>query len=258
VKEIQVGDRVVLLANDNWAQRRKVPLAAVHKVPVDADVQQMAMLKVNPATATMLLDQFVALETSDWIIQNAPLSSVGECVTQLAKIKGIRTVNIVRRPESIARVLELGGDVALEDGPDLAARVEKATRNAPIKLSLDAVAGPGIQRMAECLTEGGKIVNYGMLSGEACRLEPDQTIFRGITLVGFWLSRMLNRLSLHERRTLFDSLAQWMMEGKLKIDVDTEYPFSRVIEAIHHAEQPRRNGKIIVRLDSSETDTVCD
>jgi NADPH:quinone reductase-like Zn-dependent oxidoreductase len=232
-------------------------LAAIHKVPVEADVQQMSMLKVNPATAFMLLNHFVALDSGDWIIQNAPLSSVGTCVIQLAKLKGIRTVNVVRRPESISRVLELGGDVVIEDGPDLAARVEKVTRNAPIKLGLDAVAGPGIQRLAECLAEGGKIVNYGMLSGEACRLDPEETIFRGITLVGFWLSKMLNRLSLQERRTLFDSLAHWMAEGKLKIEVDSEYSFSNIADAIRHAEQPNRQGKIIVRVDGTDFGTRC-
>ena len=251
VKDLNVGDRVVLLANDNWSERRKVPVAAVHKVPSNADVNQLAMLKVNPTTAHILLSSFVQLEVSDWIIQNAPLSSVGSCVLQLAKARGFRTINVVRRAETIPQVLEMGGDIVLEDGPDLAARVEKAIRKEPVRMALDAVAGPGIQRLAECLAEGAKIVNYGMLSGEACQLSPDQTIFRGITLVGFWLSKMLNRLSLAERKSLFDSLSQMMVDGTLKIDVDSCYDISNIGEAIRHAEQNKRNGKVIVHTGST-------
>lgn len=253
VKELNIGDRVVLLANDNWSERRKVPVAAVHKVPADADVNQLAMLKVNPTTAFMLLNHFVQMEVSDWIIQNAPLSSVGGCVIQLAKAKGIRTVNIVRRAETIPQVLELGGDIVIEDGPNLAERVEKATRNEPIRLALDAVAGPGIQSLAECLAEGSKIVNYGMLSGEACVLEPEQTIFRGITLVGFWLSKMLNRLSLAERKSLFDTLSQMMVDGSLKIDIDSCYGIKDIGDAIRRAEQAQRGGKVIVRVSGHES-----
>lgn len=249
VKDIVPGDRVIVIANDNWAQQRKVPVAAVHKIPDTIPLEQAALLKVNPATAYLLLNQFVELQSGDWIIQNAPLSSVGSCVIQLARARGIRTINVVRRAEQIPQVLELGGDIVVEDRPELVSRVT-TSRNAPVRLGLDAVAGPGVQRIAECLSEGSKIVNYGMLSGEACQIAADQTIFRGITLTGFWLSKMLNRLSLIERKGLFETLTQYMLDGKLRMNVDTTYSLSEIGNAIQHAEQGNRAGKILVRVDS--------
>lgn len=249
VKEIAPGDRVIIVANDNWAQQRKVPVAAVHKIPDSISIEQAALLKVNPATAYLLLNHFVELQSGDWIIQNAPLSSVGSCVIQLARARGIRTINVVRRADQIPQVLELGGDIVIEDRPDLASRITTA-RNAPVRLALDAVAGSGVQRMAECLSEGSKIVNYGMLSGEPCQLSADQTIFRGISLHGFWLSKTLNRLSLVERKTLFETLTQLMLDGKLQMQVDSTYPFSQIATALRHAEQGQRKGKILVRVDS--------
>ena len=42
------------------------------------------------------------------------------------------------------------------------------------RLAIDAVAGETCRRLAECLTEGGTIVNYGMLSGQPCMVAPEQ------------------------------------------------------------------------------------
>ena len=246
VKDFQPGDHVVVLGNNNWAERRKLAVGAVHKVPVDSNMHQMSMLKVNPTTAQLLLTDYGAMSQGDWVIQSAPLSSVGRCVIQLAKAKGLKTINVVRRIETAAEVTDLGGDHVLEDGPDLAQRVRSLIRHDPIKLALDAVAGPGVQRLSECLSEGGKIVNYGMLSNEQCVISSEQTIFRGISLHGFWLSKLLNRLSLVERKSLFDSMVQMIASGQLRIAVDSCFGIRDISAAIQRVEQSGRSGKVLV------------
>ena len=248
VKDLEIGDRVVILANNNWAERRKVPAATVHKVPADGAVAQYAMLKVNPATAYMLLNRFQKLSEKEWIVQTAPLSSVGRCVVQIAKTMKVRTINVVKRAETKPNVLELGGDVAIEDGPDLAQRVRAAIGQRPPRLALDAIAGPGVQRLAECLGEGGQIVNYGMLSAENCSLSPEQCIFRGVSLVGFWLSSVLNRLTLPERTSLYSAISDMVVSGTLNMAIDSQFPFSEITEALRRAEQSGRSGKVIVSL----------
>ena len=55
------------------------------------------MLKVNPATALLMLRNYVALQPGDWVIQDAANSGVGTNLIRLAKADGIRTVNVVRR-----------------------------------------------------------------------------------------------------------------------------------------------------------------
>jgi mitochondrial enoyl-[acyl-carrier protein] reductase / trans-2-enoyl-CoA reductase len=253
VTNLAVGDRVVILANNNWAERRKVPAAAVHKVSSEGPVEQLAMLKVNLATGYLMLKHAIAHSRYSWVIQNAPLSSVGRSVVQLAKQMKVRTINIVRSADAIPEVLALGGDVVLEDGPDLAGRVRAAVKqDVVVGVAFDAVAGPGTQRLAECLSEGGQIVNYGMLSNQPHEIQPDQTIFRGITLSGFWLSKTLNRLSLPERTSFFDELANWVVDQKLRIDVDSYFPIHRIGEALARAEQGKRNGKVLVVTDYSE------
>lgn len=246
IEELDVGDRVVILANNNWAERRKVAISAVQKVPKDVDLAQMSLLKVNPATAYMLLNDFVELEPGDWVIQSAPLSSVGQCIIQLAHAQGFKTVNVIHRPEIKAAVSELGGDVVLEDGPNLGARARAAIGLDPIRLALDAVAGPGVERLADCLCDGGQVVNYGILSGESCVLAAEQTVFRGISLKGFWLSKILNRIPRHKRSALFDILSNLVADQKLHIDVDSYYPITDIKAALQRAMERGRQGKVLV------------
>jgi mitochondrial enoyl-[acyl-carrier protein] reductase / trans-2-enoyl-CoA reductase len=248
VTEYAVGDRVIFLANNNWAERRRVPIAAIHKVHRDADPLQQSMLKVNPATALLMIRDYVKLLEGDWIIQTAPLSAVGQCVIQLAKESGYRTINVVRRLETTGRILELGGSVVVEQGSELAKRVQETIGQEPVRLALDAVAGPGVNELADCLIEGSTIINYGMLSGEACVLSAQNTIFRGITLQGFWLSKILARMSKSARTELLDQLSDHVLFERLKMEVDSVFSLDELPTAIARATQSGRNGKVLVKF----------
>lgn len=246
VKNVAVGNRVVMLANNNWSEQRKVPATTVHKVPEGIDPLQLAMLKVNPATAHLLLSEFGTLGSGDWILQNAPLGSVGRCVIQLARQRGLRTINLVRDINSKPAVLELGGDLVIELGPELAERVKGAVGCSPITLAVDAVSGPGTSQLAECLIDNGTIVTYGMLSGEPCVLTPEQVIFNNISLRGFWLSKVLNRLNLEARTNIYDALSQAIGSGHLKLAIDSCYPIEEITQALRRAELGNRRGKVLV------------
>ena len=247
VTNFAVGDRVVLLGNDNWAERRKIAVSALQKIPADGDLLQYAMLKVNPSTDRLMLEE-ASLAPGDFVLTTAPLSGVGCCLLQIARARGLRTVSLVRSDDARNRVLAAGGDVAVEMGPDLAARVRKAVAGRPIKLALDAVAGAGVDQLAQCLADGGKIVVYGMLSGEPAMLGAEHIVFRGISLQGFWASKVLNRLSLAERQDHYGSLSELIAQGRLRMPIDATFPFSQIREAIRRAEQSGRRGKVLVTV----------
>ncbi|HBJ35430.1 MAG TPA: hypothetical protein DDZ51_11900 [Planctomycetaceae bacterium] len=251
VKNLVAGDRVVLLANNNWSEYRRVPATTVHKVPGDIDPLQLCMLKVNPATAYLMLDSICDLKPGDWVVQTAPLGSVGRCVIQLARSKNIRTINIVRDIAERKQILEMGGDVVVEVGPDLAKKALQATGGRSASLAFDAVAGSGTLALADCLLEGGRVVTYGMLSGEPCLLTPEHTIFKNIKLQGFWLSKVLNRLNLNDRTTLYDSICDQIRAGKLTIAIDSVFSINCFSDALKRAEQRGRSGKVVVTFDNN-------
>ena len=246
VNDLQLGDRVIMLTRDNWCQQRCLPASDVIKVPRDGNVLQMAMLKVNPATAWMMLQNYVRLEPGDWFIQDAANSGVGSALISLARAEAVRSVNVVRRPELLPRLRALGADVVLLDGEDLAERVAEETGGADIRLAIDAVGGKQVMRLADCLSEGGTVVNYGLLSGEHCQIRSDQIIFKGINLTGFWLQKELNAMTRGKIQQLYETLAQHVMSQALVVDVEATYPIEDVKNAVEHAGRASRGGKVLV------------
>ncbi|MBM4198978.1 MAG: alcohol dehydrogenase, partial [Gammaproteobacteria bacterium] len=141
VSSLRIGERV-FPALGSGTFRKEVRCRADACLPAPAgDPHQLSLLTVNGATAWVLLEDFVALTPGDWLIQNAANASCGRYLIRLARRRGIRTINVVRRPQMIDELRELGGNVVLLDGPDLAARVAAAVANAPVRLGIDAVSG---------------------------------------------------------------------------------------------------------------------
>ena len=52
VTDLFEGDKVMIVANNNWAQYRCVPAKLLYRIPKDLDILIGATLKVNPATAS--------------------------------------------------------------------------------------------------------------------------------------------------------------------------------------------------------------
>jgi hypothetical protein len=137
VKAVKAGDRVVVpLSSFAWRERMVIPAEGLFALPPGADPQQLAMLGINPPTAALLLSEFVSLNPGDWVLQNAANSGVGRWVIAFAKLRGLRTLNIVRRPELVSELKALGGDVAVLDSPDVGRQIKEALGQADVRLAL--------------------------------------------------------------------------------------------------------------------------
>jgi len=246
VSHVKVSDLVINLQRENWAQRRRVKAADVIAVPSGLDLRQAAMLRINPATALLLLTDVVGLKPGDWMIQNVANSAVGRLVIALARQRGIKTVNVVRRDSLFAELGALGADVCVVDGPELAETVKAKTGGAPVRLGLDAVSGRATARLSACVGEGGVVCNYGSMSGEDPVMSRTALISGGQTLVGFILGRALAPRSLEQVRTLYADLAQQTLDGTLSAPVEKIYPIEDIKPALAHAQRAERGGKILV------------
>ncbi|WP_374303549.1 zinc-dependent alcohol dehydrogenase family protein [Ferrovibrio sp.] len=249
VSHLKSGDRVLLLfaGRGNWRSSLIAKTARLFALPAGVDPLQLAMLTVNPPTAMLMLQNFTALKAGDWVIQNAANSGVGHSVIALAKRRGLRSINVVRRTELAAELQALGADSVLVDGPDLPARVKALTGNDALpKLAIDAVAGDATGRLAQSLAEGGVVVNYGMLSGQPCAMPPGDVVFRDISLRGFWLARWFATAGPDEMRNVYGELTRLIADGTIHVAVEATYPLERIRDALAHAAREGRRGKILI------------
>ncbi len=246
VAHVKPGDRVLLPGTGTWRERIRAPAKAVFALPEGVDPQQLAMLRVNPPTAYLMLHDFVPARGGNWVIQNAANSGVGHCLIRFAHEAGMKSVNVVRRAELVERLRAFGGDVVLTDGPDLDARVRAAIGDGVLPLAIDAVGGSATQRLARCVQDDGTVVNYGLLSGEPCAIDARETVFRNVSLRGFWLRRWFTVTPPLEIAAMYRKLAGKIADGTLKVEVEAVYPIRQIKQAIAHAARGGRSGKILM------------
>lgn len=243
------GDRVISLRTDNWRELLLLREHELIRLSPDTGRETAAVLKVNPATALLLLETCTALSPGDWIIQNAANSAVGRALIALAAAKGIRTINIVRRQDLADELHALGGDHVLTDADDLAGHVTALTGGAQIRLAIDAVGGASTGRLAGCLGARGTLVAYGAMSGEPMRIDSARVVFEDLRLRGFWLTRFLAETPRADILALYQRLSVPTLAGALAPRVSGRFDVSEIKTALAHAEETMGQGKTLVSFD---------
>ena len=221
--------------------------------------KQACMAFINPPTAILLLQNFVKLKPGDWIIQNAANSAVGECVIQIAKNLGVRTVNLVRDPAKHAEHLtRLGADIVLADDKGVEKAVAAALQENAPRLALNSVGGPSAITLARALGDNGTMVTFGGMPTEPIRFPTREFIFKNIACRGFWMDRWSRTASPKAMTALLDKVFAMQQKGTLKMTVDSVHPLEDYEKAIERAGAYGRNGKVLLSGIAAGMDWPCD
>jgi len=248
VFHLQPGDLVLPMQRGTWCQMRNVIADDVIPLPAETDPQQASMLSVNPATALLLLREIRTLRPGDWVAQNAGNSGVGRSVIQIARELGLRTISIVRRPELVAELKVLGGDVVLLEEEDIRTAVKDSCGSNKPGLALNSVGGASALQLANILGPGGIMATFGAMSKQPLKIPNGLLIFKDLRFQGFWLTRWLNQVSRERKASLYRELAGWVNAGKLHQPVEQVVPLANLPDALTAAARDKRAGKILLDL----------
>jgi NADPH:quinone reductase-like Zn-dependent oxidoreductase len=248
------GKRVLILPTyeqGTWADQVVVPVRNIVPMSDDADPLQLSMIGINPATAYLLLNRYVSLMPGDWIGQTAANSAMGQYVIALARLAGVKTLNIVRREEAAEQVRQSGGDRVLLQGDNLHKDIEEALDGKKLSLVLDTVGGTLVGELARSLRAGASIVVYGIQSGQFPAFSPRDFVFRGLGLHGFWLLNWIHDAPRTDIREVYLKLGDLVADGSLSAAVEHVYPLERFKEAIERSLKSNRSGKILFKFASN-------
>ncbi len=240
--------RLVLVDRETWQQVGNWSIENLTVLPEGLEPLYASSLRVNPPTAWCLLHHFDVLPQGEWILQNAATSGVGRAVIEIAKERGWKTLNFVRRPEAIQELLELGATAVVVDSSDMASEAKEILAGATPRLGLNAVGGSAATRLAGLLGAGGTLVTYGAMSREALKIPNSFLIFRNLQFRGFWLTRWLRNASALERKNLFSEIFRLAAKGRFAPRIAKEFPLAAVGEALKVATSGDTRGKVFLKL----------
>ncbi|OKI49264.1 zinc-dependent alcohol dehydrogenase family protein [Micromonospora sp. CB01531] len=244
-----VGQRVIILPTfryGTWATRTVVPARNVIPVPEGADPLQLAMLSVNPAAAYALLNDFVPLQPGDWVGLNLANSAVGHYLIALAQRAGIKTLAVVRREDAADHVRQLGADLVVLDGDDLGERVAQSLRGARLRVLFEGTGDPGqVAQLVTAVQEGGSVITFAAVTGQAPVLPLADLIYRGISLRAFYILNWIRDTPRERLERVYAELSELVEKGAIGAVVEATYPLDQHQKALRHAQKNARTGKIL-------------
>ena len=186
----------------------------------------------------------------DWIGQTAANSAMGQYIVKLAKLAGVKTLNVVRREEAAEQVRQCGGDRVVIQGDNLRKDIEGALHGKKLSLVLDTVGGNPVGELAKWLKPGGSVVGYAVQNGQFPVFSPGDFLFRGLSFHGFWLINWLRNAPGAEIQEIYRKLGDLVADGSLSAAVEHVYPLERFKEAFEQSLRSNRSGKILLKFDT--------
>jgi NADPH:quinone reductase-like Zn-dependent oxidoreductase len=242
VENVKIGDRVLApILSRTWREKMIVPASSLFPLP-DGDPQQFSMLSGNPPTAALILTEYTELKPGDWVVQNSANSGVGRSLIAIARARGLRTINFVRRRELLKELKAAGGDIVLVEEPGAVEEALRLVGNGSVRLGVDAIGGTPAATLVQALSPGGVLVAYAAASGEPMSVNTLQLIFKQLQVQGFFLGFFD-----YEKKVLpaMRAAAPFVASGALHVPVTAVYPLSRIREAVAHL---LRGGKILLEI----------
>jgi NADPH:quinone reductase-like Zn-dependent oxidoreductase len=242
VTNVKVGDHVLApTLSLTWRERLIAPAEALFPLP-DGDRLQLAQLGSNPPTAALILSEYADLKPGDWVVQNAGNSGVGRSLSAIAKLRGIRTISFVRRPELIDELKAAGADVVLMDEPSAVEEALRVIGKGSVRLAVDSVGGDATATLVQLLSDRGVLVAYSSASGRPLAVNGLLLIGKHLTVKGFFLGDFD-----HVSKVLPAQIeaAPLVASGALRVPVAAVYPMSKIKEAVTHL---LKGGKILIDI----------
>ncbi len=250
VQSWQVGQRVIPFGGTSGTWQECLIAKANQMLPIPDTVSNEAAAQfiINLSTPWVMTTKVLNLEPGQWLLQTAAGSTVGRIVLQIAKLRGFKTINVVRRRAQVEELKALGADeVICTADEDLVARVMEITENTGVPAAIDSVGGQVGAGVARSLGRHGVMLSYGCLSEEPIPLDVRQLIFRGCTTVqGFWLIDWFRSTPIEKQQAVSAELLELMAAGKIEPSVEAKYPLKDVLKAVQHAERSGRQGKVLL------------
>jgi NADPH:quinone reductase-like Zn-dependent oxidoreductase len=248
VKHLRAGQRVIPLGiAGTWQEYILANPMQLIPVPDSISNQTAAQFVVNPLTAWIMTIEELGLKEGEWLLQTAAGSTLGRVVLQIARLRGFKTINVVRRRAQVEELKALGADeVICTEDEDLGARVKEITGGAGLTKAIDAVGGETGGAVVQAMGRLGVLLVYGVLSLKPIPVDGGRMIFTSMTIRGFWLTEWFRSAPPEQQQAVTGELLRLMSTNEIVPPVEAEYPLEEVLRAIEHAERPGRSGKVLL------------
>lgn len=245
--KIPVGTRVVtLIESGGYSEFVTADERGLIPLPEGLDFSLAAALPLQGLSAYHILKTMGRLEAGESVLVHAAAGGVGTLAVQLAKLFGAGTViATASTDEKLQLAKEMGADVLVNytiEGWEK--EVLEATGGRGVNVALEMAGGEIFNKTMKCLAAFGRLVIYGVASGEQSRFYPSSLMGRNQSVIGFFLPQIMRKPELMQPS--MKELLAYAAEGKLKLTIGEIHPLEDAAKVHERMQSRQTKGKLIL------------
>lgn len=247
----KVGDRVMgVVGGGAYAELARIDWRMAMPVPASLDYVHAAAIPEVFVTAHEAMLHLGSLQRGDSVLIHAAAGGVGSAAVQLAYATGAR-VFATAEGSKLERVAQLGADVVIDyRSEDFADVIAKATEGHGVDVVVDFVGAPYFARNVASMSDGGRLVQVGILGGGGqVSVALEEILYRHLQIKG---TVMKSRRQEEKHAMVQRFREHWLdrFEGGASLEpvVDSTFALARAADAHRRMESSANVGKIILTM----------
>ncbi|MDG5819208.1 NADPH:quinone oxidoreductase family protein [Natronococcus sp. A-GB7] len=246
--DLDEGDRVVaMLDRGGYAEYATANAQMLFPIPEGMSFEEAAGFPVQFLTAHSCLFEWGELEEGESVLIQAAAGGVGTAAVQLASNAGAEVFGTASSEEKLELAAELGCDHPIQyTETDFRETVEAETDGEGVDLVLESVGGDVFERSLDAMAHFGRMVTFGVASGEPASAENRRLLFENKSVRGFHLGQA----AMHDPSRIMQAvpeLTEGLASGDLEVIVGESFPLEEAADAHRYIEDRKSSGKVLLK-----------
>ena len=215
----------------------------------DIDYEKIAFTFVNPMTAIGFLDT-IRKHKLDAVVQDGASGAFAKMFIKLCQKEGIKNINIVRKPDNISELNQIGATHVLDTSDKLWGKaLETLATKLNAKIAFDCVGGNLPGKILSFLPKGSVLYNFGNLEIKPVSIDSSSLIFKDKKVMGWWLLNWLKEISPKERNYWYKYVSSEIENGSdiFLTKISKRFDLKDIDHAIDYYNKNMSHGKIILK-----------
>ncbi|MFU8867753.1 quinone oxidoreductase family protein [Natronococcus sp.] len=246
--DLDEGDRVVaMLDRGGYAEYATANAQMLFPIPEGMSFEEAAGFPVQFLTAHSCLFEWGELEDGESVLIQAAAGGVGTAAVQLASNAGAEVFGTASSEEKLELAADLGCDHPIQyTETDFRETVDEETDGAGVDLVLESVGGDVFERSLDAMAHFGRMVTFGVASGEPASAENRRLLFENKSVRGFHLGQA----AMHDPSRIMQAvpdLTEGLASGDLEVIVGESFPLEEAADAHRYIEDRKSSGKVLLK-----------
>ena len=253
VRSWKPRDRVFgIIGGGAQAEFVLVPANQLAEIPANLDWAAAAAIPEAFITAHDALFTQARLQMSETVLVHAAGSGVGTAAIQLARAAGAKVYGTSRTAEKLERAKQYGlrGGVVVGDKPGIFVdAVREWTNDSGANVILDLVGAAYFEANLSALSQRGRIMLVGTISGSKATLDFTLTMRKRLVITGTVLRARSDEEKARAIRLFTSHVVPLLADGTVRPVIDSTYNLEEIREAHLRLESNESFGKVILLIN---------